>query len=267
MKSIYSYIEYRLFLRDWLDQDYQPRGLLSKISEALSCQNSHVTRVLREEVHLTPDQAFLLCQFMKLTDSESHFFMKLVDFERASNINYRNEIKKQLSLLKQEQEDLSKRFKENEISQKENEMIFYSQWLWTAIHSLIAIPTYQTEHTLSKRLGINEKTIKEYLEKLLKMGLAQKKNDRWIHAGGSIHLSKDSPMVSVHHNNWRSKAVEDSQDTNGLGLHYTVTQSVSVADIDKIKALFLKSIDDYKKIAEPSVSEEVICFNLDFFKI
>lgn len=267
MKSIYSYIEYRLFLRDWLDQDHQPRGLLSKISEALSCQNSHVTRVLREEVHLTPDQAFLLCQFMKLTDSESHFFMKLVDYERASNINYRNDLKKQLSLLKQEQEDLSKRFKENEITQKENEMVFYSQWLWTAIHSLIAISQYQTEYALSKRLGVDEKTIKEYLEKLLKMGLAQKKNERWIHAGGSIHLSKDSPMVSVHHNNWRLRAVADSQDKNSSGLHYTVTQSLSVKDMDNMKALFLRTIDDYKKIAEPSVSEEVICFNLDFFEI
>ena len=74
MKPIYSYIEYRAFFRDWLAQDYQPRGLLSKISEALQCQNSHITRVLSENVNLTPDQAYLLCLFMKLTDSESHFF-------------------------------------------------------------------------------------------------------------------------------------------------------------------------------------------------
>ena len=62
-------------------------------------------------------------------------------------------------------------------------------------------------------------------------------------------------------------AVAGSQDKNSSGLHYTVTQSLSVKDIDNLKDLFLKTIDDYKKMAEPSLSEEVICFNLDFFEI
>ena len=62
-------------------------------------------------------------------------------------------------------------------------------------------------------------------------------------------------------------AVDDSKRKNSGGLHYTVTQSVSKNDIQKIKFLFLELINQYHAIAGPSASEDLVCFCLDFFEI
>lgn len=267
MKSVFVYIDYRLYFKDWLSSQKQQHGLLSLIADSLQCQNSHLSRVLKEEVHLTLDQAYLLTEFMKMSDKESQFFMKLVEFDRSSSLNYRNKLKKEIEALKAEVADLSKRFKQSEIQNKENEMLYYSHWLFGAIHSLVEITRFQTAKALSQRLLVDERIVKEYLEKLESMGLVTQKNNYWVRSNQNLHLSKNSPMTPVNHQSWRTRAVYDSQNHDSRGIHYTVLQAVSKTDIEKIKFLFLETIGQYKQIADPSLSEDVICFNLDFFEI
>lgn len=267
MKSLYTYLDYRSYLKDWTQAQPNPRGLLSHMAESISCQNSHVTRILKEEVHLTLDQAYLLTGFLNFTQAEENYFLKLVEYNRASNFKYKEKLKSELNHLKFDQEDLAKRFQENEIKQAELVMQYYSEWKWIAIHTLTAIKRYQNPKNIANKLKCDEKEVKEYLEKLYQAGLVQKKGDYWVHSGVSLHLPQLSPMISTHHTNWRNQAILESQKKNAESIHYTVVQSISQADYENIKQVLLGAIDKYKKIAGPSDSEELICLNLDYFKL
>lgn len=265
--SIFQSQNYRMYLKTWINNQEVSRGLLSKLALKMNSQNSHLTRVLREEEHLTPDQAYEACRFMNLTDSESYYFLKLVSYERAANPNFKKQLLEELNKLKEDQENLTKRFKVDRMGQQEKEMTYYSAWYWSAIHILTEIPKFQTAKAIAVKLGLDEKEVKTCLQTLEAFNLVMRYGDSWKISSGSIHLPKSSPMLSVQHGNWRAKAVTDSQNKNTDGLHFTAIQAISLSDFDYIKQLFLKCMDDYRAIANKSPSEELICFSLDFFKL
>jgi hypothetical protein len=60
--------------------------------------------------------------------------------------------------------------------------------------------------------------------------------------------------------------VLDSQNPASDGVHYTVVQSVSKADFEKIKQLVLDTIDQYARVAGPSKEEELVTLAVDFFR-
>lgn len=73
-------------------------------------------------------------------------------------------------------------------------------------------------------------------------------------------------MSLANHQNWRLKATLDSTtDTNGI--HYTSIQTLSEKDFNKIKKLLMTGIEQTRRIIEPSTPEQLVCMNLDFFKV
>lgn len=268
MTPLFSATEYRSFLRQWLESQGQTRGIMTKMAQSLGCQNSHLTRLLREEVHLTFDQAYALTVFMKLTEIETRYFLKLVEFERAGSPPFRHRLKTELDEMRRDQENLATRFKKDELGHLEKEMTYYSNWYWSAIHVLTDIPQYQTAKAIADRLKLPEVFVKNCLQKLEAFSLVeQRKDGSWKYASSSLHLPKTSPMNSIQHANWRSRAVSESQNPDSKGIHYTTVQSVSRADFDKIKHILLSSMDAYKSVADASAPEELVCFACDFFVV
>jgi len=161
MQPVYSYRSYRKLLNDWVAS--QRHGSKTELSHAMGCQNSHLSRVLREEVHLTMDQAFGACEHLKLAEGEARYFLKLVEFERAATPAYRAQIRRQLDGIKSEQENLAKRFQERAIGDYEREMTYYSSWIWSAIHVATYIPGLTAPREIAQRLNLDETLVKNHL--------------------------------------------------------------------------------------------------------
>ncbi len=258
--------EYRKFIKFKIEQDGR-RGLISRLAESAECQRSHLSRVLKGQLHLTLEQAFRITRFFPLSVEEQKYFMKMVEFERSGDVAYRTSIKVELADLKQQYENISNRVQQNSIGQQEKERIYYANWFWSAIHIIVSIPKYQNIKAISQRLNLSEEIVTSCLRQLKDFGLVQNEKDRWFILSGGIHLSKDSPLNSVQHSNWRDRAVISTQNPKEDGVHYTVVQSVSREDYDSLKQVMLKSIDEFVKIASPSREEELVCFTCDFFKV
>jgi plasmid maintenance system antidote protein VapI len=93
-KSIFVFNSYKPILRQYLRAKGK-RGALSRAAEALNCQRSYLSRVMNSELHLTPDQAFMLARFWKLPHQEREYFQLLVEHERASTREYKEELQAQ----------------------------------------------------------------------------------------------------------------------------------------------------------------------------
>jgi uncharacterized protein (TIGR02147 family) len=270
MKNCFYYSNYSEFLKDWITSQASSRGILSRIAEKLSCQNSHLTRVLRQEEHLTMDQAFELSEYMKLPETEALFLLKLVEYERAGSPNYKKKLHHELARLRKEHEDLDQRIKDQRINlgDSDKETIYYSNWIMSALHIIVSIPKYQSATSIAQRLRLPELFVVQCLKTLENFGLVQYRNNQWMISTGSLHLNKHSPLNAVRHSQWRQVASQNRlTQVASDGVHYTMVQSLSEKDFLSVKQLILNNLEQYRQIADPSEPEELICFSLDFFRV
>jgi len=266
-KSLYILNDYIKVINFKMNAQLEKWGLISKMASAAGCQRSHLSRVLKGQIHLTLEQANGLCDFFDLNDDESEYFLALVELARAGTPSLKARIKKKLERIKRSQEDLSRRLNQPSIGIQEKEVTYYSAWYWTAIHIIVSIPQYQSVKTIAQRLSMDESTVRFCLETLEQFGFVKKQGATWQFASQSIHLPKRSPLIGIHHSNWKSRSLLSAQNPSDDGVHYTVVQSLSKEDYTVLKHMLVETIDNFSAIASPSKEEELICFSCDLFKV
>lgn len=266
LKPIFSYVSYKSYMKARLRSRSQ-RGATSRAAKALNCQVSFLSRVMNSHVHLTLDQAYLMAKHWKLERNESKCFMLLVEYDRSQERSYKDDLMREIQALKQVHESLSERMSRPAPEAAGlDEAIYFSSWHWTAVHFLTSVKAFQTIASIAGRLSLPQTLIQSYLAQLQTWGLVQEMSGRWIYSKGGFHLAKDSPFVVQHHQNWRTKAILDSQLRDPSSVHFTNVQTIAEKDIPEIKELLLKFVSETKAIMDPSDPEEAVVLICDFFK-
>jgi uncharacterized protein (TIGR02147 family) len=266
-KNIFSYHDYKDFLKAMIEQAEPKHGYISQLANAANCQRSYLSQVINSHVQLTPDHALGLARFFRLTEKETDYFLLLLDFARAGSLELRERVQSKLEKMRKESINLSKRVEAQTIEEAQILGRYYSSWHWIAIHIISSIPEFQDVKAIAQNLSIPESLVKNTLEKLLQMGFVEKKKDKWLHKGANMHLTNDSPSVNLHHNNWRQRSLLDSAMLNEESVHYTSVFSMSEHDFALLRDMILKWIDDSRKVIGPSKPEKLACICLDFFKV
>lgn len=266
MAQLFEFTDYKAYMKKSLDERGKgERGIRSRLAEALSCRPGYITQVLEGDSDLSLEQAQLASQFFGQTQDENEYFLLLVIYGRASIPTLRENIQKQIKRRREEQHNLKNRFKVDEVS-KENQMLFYSNWIYIAIFTMLGVPKFQTKEAISEHFHLPLKRVSELLVELEKMGLVTTKGNRFIPTGNRTHLGKGSPMLAKHHINWRMQAVqaiEKDQDN----FHYSSVISLSEKDAYAVKERLSKALEDIAQIVEPSKDEKVLSLCMDFFEI
>jgi hypothetical protein len=82
-----------------------------------------------------------------------------------------------------------------------------------------------------------------------------------------LHLPSSSPLVSVHHSNWRNYAAHKIAVTNASGTHYSGVLAIAREDFEKLQDLLLRYLEEAKMVVVESREEEVYCLNLDLLPL
>lgn len=268
MIKVFDFYDYKRFLTvlETERASFQ-RGFRSRMAEALDCQNAYISQVLNTHANFSLEQAIKIAEFLALNESETRYFLLLVEHARAGTTTLQKYFKKDIEAMREKHLDIKERVQDAKNLTAENQNIYYSSWLYATIHMLITVPQYRTVTKIASALKADEQLINEAVLFLISAGLAVEIKGELKPGPTQIHLSKDSPHIRQHHTNWRIAAINSLGNNRSNDIHYSTVSSLSLEDAEKLKSILVQTIQDYVKVIGPSKEETLYNFNLDFYSL
>ena len=238
------------------------------MAKALACQPGHISHVLNEDAHFSLEQGEALSQFLAHGNEERHYFLLLLQRQRASTHALEKYFADQIKEIKRNRLVLTERLgKEHRLSESDRAK-YYSSWTYAAIHIGLSIPALQDKKALSDFFQINPRKVAEIIEFLLSAGLILEKPGGGYGFGPTqVRIGNDSHHIIKHHTNWRNRAIESLDREELEDLHYSGVFTLSQSDALKVKDRLLEEIKACQKVIRESPEEKIIGFNVDFFNL
>lgn len=263
--DLFEYESYKDYLKAYIDK-HRKRGLVSELAKAAGCDRTYLSQSLNSKVQLTPDHVLGISSYVGMSDNEQNYFLLLNLLERSNSESAQQMILRQLENIKKQTQFLSEKIKDktksSELSE-EDKNIYYSSWVYQAVHILTAISDFQEITELAEKIGLSLGKVQEILSHLESMGLVKKTGKKWQHTKRAIHIPRGSLHNTINHIHWRTKANEQFNNPNNV--HYTGVFTLSKKDFNKIKKQVLNLIDEQRKSIGESGSDELYCFCCDLY--
>jgi uncharacterized protein (TIGR02147 family) len=264
-QEIYKYNSYRLFLRDNFPQTGSERGKRSLLAKSLRCQSSLISLVVTQRAHFNEDMAFGTCQFLEMDASAQDFFLLLFHKDRAGTEALKKHYQSKIEKIRKQRNEISERVKTEPTLALEYQTIYYSSWIYSAVHTLVLNPKMRTASEIAKVLTEPQRKVEEAIEFLLKVGLLANSKGALLPGVQRLHLSSDSPLLAQHQSNWHLEALRRVRDKNKNCFSYSGILSMSKADSDELREMLLDFISRLEEKIKPSPDEQAAGIVIDFF--
>ena len=265
---IYEYTDYKKYLSVKVTQGaIHEKSYRARLCQHVRCQQSYLSQVINNNPDFTLEQACRLNKFFMHDKQESRYFILLVELSRASTDDLRDFFKEQIAEAKKAQFNLKSRLRETEDVNIKDQHKYYSAWFYSAIHVMLSIPKFQSTSEIAARLNLPEAIVVSALNFLERSGLIENIGGKLHLTKRRIHLDSDSTFIRTHHINWRSQALQSVEKSLADDLHFSSVVTLSQVDFEKVKEIFVKSIEEAREVIKPSPEEEVVAITLDVFKL
>lgn len=267
--NIFDLSDYKEVIRRSIQKNTHQRGYQTLLAKAAGCSRSFLSQVIGRysEIDLTRDQAIGLCNLWAFSEIEIDYFLTLVDLKRSKTKYLRDYLEGRLKKIKDDQAKLSKKLNAENINNINSELVYYSSWIFAAVHILITIPDYRDSKSISSKLKLPENLVIKTLHQLSELGLIEKNENVWVPTQKNINLNESSPLSIINHCHWRYKAITSVQQRNLDSLHYSSVFTISQNDLNSLRQLIKDFIFKSRELIVKSPEEVIYCFNLDFFEL
>lgn len=268
MKTIFDFKNYKDYLIRLSGAKNRRTGFKSSLAKAANCNSTYISQVLSGHTNFSLEQAEQINHFLNHTPDEGHYFILMVQIERAGTAALKKYFKNQLDELIKKRNHIQGRLEMSSVLTVEDKSKYYSSWLYSAVHMAVTIPTKTRQlEFICETLNVSEKTLEEVLQFLLQTGLIQRVPNGYIAGTTKIHLGDDSVDIIKHHSNWRIEAIKSLEVPRSNDVHYSAVASISAADMLRLREVVLEFIRVTVKEIGNSPEEELCVFNLDFFSL
>lgn len=267
-KSIFDFKNYKLYLKYIeLNQKNKGRGFRASLAKTAQCQTAYISQIFNGNANLSLEQAESINKLLVHSKEESRFFILLVELARAGTQSLRNHFLELIEEQLQKHLNLTERFNVKNDLSFEDKVIYYSDWIYAAIHIATTVPQLQNIDSLSKYFQVSREKVHKVIKFLIKVGLVISKSPSQFTIGNArLHLN-DSNLLSKNHSNWRLQAINSFDLENDKCIYFTSVASLSHEDVQEIKSKLVKVIEDYNATVKDSKEETMYCLALDFFSL
>lgn len=266
--SIYDYQDYKIYVTDWIKlSPNNGRGQRIKLADALGCQTPFITHVLAGNYHFSLEQAEACARWIGLSEIDSEFFVLMVLKQRAASKHAEALFDRQIIKRRNEENALKKRLKIKEGLSPEDQLQYYSQWQYAAVHMALLIPQFQNMESLQTYFQMTRAQILQILEFLSEVKLIEITPTGLRVKNPIIHLEKTSPLLAFHHTNWRLKSIEAIKEKRNDNLHYSSVISLSEDDYQWLKSKISLLLQEVADKIKDSKDEKLGALNFDLFEL
>lgn len=266
--SIYEYKDYKRLILDWMERNpNKGRGQRKQLAVAIDCQTPFITHVLSGDYHFSLEQAEKCARWMGLNENDSEFFVLLVLKQRSSTRGLDQMISRLISKRREAETVLKKRLNIKTSLSLEDQMLYYTNWHYGAIHMACLIPGMQNVEALQRHFGLTTSQVIGALEFLTEHQLIEKTKAFYKVLQPVLHLGKDSPLLTQHHTQWRLRAIDQLQKKTASDLFYSGVMSLSREDYEWLRERLTVLLSEAVERLKSSKDETLACFNFDLFEI
>lgn len=265
--SVFDSTDYRQYLELKAGGADRRTGIKAQIAKALRCQPTYVSQIFGGKADLSIEQAESLNEHFGHSKEESHYFLLLVQRERAGTKSLERYFEAQLQEIRDKRLVLTQRLGAKERLSDLDQATYYSSWVYAAVHIAVTIQGLRSREALAGHLALPIAKVTEVLDTLMAMGLVEKSDAGYTSARQQIRLGNDSKNILRHHTNWRLQAAESLDREQLTDLHYSGVVSLSRDDVVKIKSLLLDAIQRAQSIVRDSNEEELCAIAVDWFSM
>jgi uncharacterized protein (TIGR02147 family) len=237
------------------------------MAKHLRVHASLLSHVFRGPKDLTPEQACALAEFFTLGELETDYFIAMVERARAGSVNLERSLVRRLKMLRDRHLQIEHRLPASKALTLRQQATFYSQWYFSAVRLAAGLDGMSSAEAIASRLKLPIDTVERALEFLLSARLLVRRGDRFFVATKRTHLSAAAPLAAVHHRNWRTKAMAMYDNQRPSDFVFTAAIALAKEDLAKVRELLTQSVASLAKIVEPSKSETLALFNIDFIEM
>jgi uncharacterized protein (TIGR02147 family) len=268
LPNVFEFSEYRLYIRNWLEYSKGIKGFnLTKLAEVIQVHPTFLSHVLAGTKDLSLEQAALMSQHFSHTRLEQEYFFNVLQLNRAGTPLLKDILLKRKKEIENERNKLSSRFQKHKQLSDEQRAIFYSSWIYVAIWAATGISKGQTVSSIATMFSVTRTKAEEILSFLAQTGLCKEENDLFTPGEVHVHVPNESPFVVKHHTNWRIKAVQRMDNRESSELFFSAPMSLGKKEFEIIREKMNSVIKEVVEVVKNSEAEEVVCLNIDFFKI
>lgn len=266
--NVFEFEDYKVFVREKLKTfPRNGHGQFLRIAKLLSIHTTMVTHIFKGDSNLSVEQALKLADYFAMSALEKEYFVALVLYFRAANVDSKKYFKNQISELRKRALNLSERLNVKKTLNETDQAIFYSAWYYSGIRLLIATREFRGAEEIAEAIGLPVVTVARTLEFLVSRGLVEF-NDNIYSVGQTLtYVSRDSHFVGKHHLNWRLKALEQLDHVPSDELVFTNSIAISARDFQLIREEIVKFLERFKSIGDPSPSEQLCFLTIDWRKL
>lgn len=255
--NVFEFQNYRIYTAKKLKHGEQAR-----LAEAIFCQPSYLSRVLKGNINFSIEQGVLVNEYFQHNDAEAEFFMALLLEERSGSKKSKDYFATKVDQLRKTQHRLQAEMKKKYELSTQKKLLYYSNSDFALVHMLLSAVKEQQQESIAKILGLPAARVKQVLEDLLQMGLVKIEKGKYQIAEAHVHLGRDEIFTDIHHRNFRSWMTQKVESKSN-NFHFTGVYGFSQDTFEDVKEEISRTLQKINQLAAPSPEEcgAVLCFD------
>jgi uncharacterized protein (TIGR02147 family) len=266
--NIFDFKDYRKYLKKRINNmPRRGRGELSRMARVLGIHNTMMSHIMKETADLTLEQTLKLSDHWGLNNIERDYLVELVNWSRAGDTKTREYCSERIEKIRLQAQDLKTRLQaKNELSE-EDRAFYYSSPIYSQVRLLSSIRRFQTFEALERETQLSSRKLRAVVDFLVSRNLCTEEGGKICYSDTRTYIEAGSALVARHHQNWRDKVREKTENLRDEDLMFTYPTAMSEPDFLILREKMAHFIREFKEVSVPSPSEHLYCFNLDWVKL
>jgi len=264
--DLFNYTDYKKFLSEYLKSlPKKGYGESSRIAKHLDISAVMVSQILKGHKHFNLEQGEKLCSYLGFINQRKDFFLHLISFARAGTPSLQEYYQSKIKKLQSESKDISKRVRQDKTLSDDEKILFYSDWIYSAIRVYSSLSNVNSVDQLNEKLHIPKSQIQTALNFLIDCGLCLYESGKLKPGPHRLHLESTSPILKQRNLTWRLKALDIIKGEYS-SINYSAPFSISTTEYELFRDDVLAIIEKLSKRVSEKPPEIAACLNIDLFQ-